>query len=192
VPATPDPSKMESGFVSLRLIESDASEMAKLQHVFESAPKFAEAVTGMPPGLADTQSLCSILPEGKTYEDKFVFGIFFGNEMVGCADVIRGYPGPTIAMLWLLLIAETFQRRSIGRAAYGELERRIRAWGTCDRVRIGVVETNAAVMPFWQKLGFERTGESRPYRHGSVLSECIYFEKPLRRMSSPETDPVSD
>ena len=171
---------MESGFVSLRLLEGDPSEMAELQHVFESAPKFAELVTGVPPGLADAQSQYSILPDGKTYDDKFVFGIFFGNEMVGCADIIRGYPGPTIAMLGLLLIAEIFQRRGIGRAAYAELENRIRAWGTCDRVRIGVIESNAPVIPFWQKLGFERTGESRPYRYGSVASECIYFEKPLR------------
>ena len=113
-------------------------------------------------------------------EDKFVFGIFLGNEMAGCADLIRGYPGPTTALLGLLLIAEPFQRRGIGRAAYAGLEDRIREWGSCDRVRIGVIQTNAGVMPFWQQLGFERTGQSRPYRYGSVTSECIYLEKPLR------------
>jgi RimJ/RimL family protein N-acetyltransferase len=172
-------SETESDLVTLRLLGGEPSEMAKLQHVLESAPKFAVLVTGVPLG-PDAQSQYSILPDGKTREDKFAFGIFLGNEMVGYAEIIRGYPGPTTAMLGLLLIAEPFQRRGIGCAAYVELEDRIRAWSTCDRVRIGVVETNAAVMPFWQRLGFERTGQSRPYRHGSVASECIYFEKPLR------------
>ena len=170
---------MESGPVTLRLMEAEPSEMAELQRVFESAPKFAELVTGVPPGLADAQSTYSSLPEGKTYDDKFVFGIFLDSAMVGCADVIRGYPVPTTAMLGLLLIAEPFQRRGIGRSAYEQLEDRMRAWGTCDRVRIGVIETNAGVVPFWGKLGFERTGESKPYRYGSVVSECVILEKPL-------------
>ena len=43
--------------------------MAELQHVFESAPRFAELVTGVPPGLADAQSQYSILPDGKTYRN---------------------------------------------------------------------------------------------------------------------------
>lgn len=171
---------MRSEVVTLRLLDGEPSEMAELQCVFEHSPKFAELVTGVPPGLADAQSTYAVLPEGKTYDDKFVFGIFLGSAMVGCADMIRGYPIPTTATLGLLLIAEAFQHQGIGRAAYAQLEGRILGWSTCDRVRLGVVETNAGVVPFWRKLGFEQTGESRPYRRGSIVSDCIYFEKPLK------------
>ncbi|HEX4584898.1 MAG TPA: GNAT family N-acetyltransferase [Burkholderiaceae bacterium] len=171
---------MEADLVSLRLLQGEPSEMAELQRVLEAAPRYAELVTGVPPGRADAQSTYSILPEGKTYDDKFVFGIYLGGSMVGCADVIRGYPDAATATLGLLLIAEPFQRRGIGDAAYREIEARVLAWEPCDRIRIAVVGTNASVIPFWQRLGFVPTGQTRPYRYGSVVSEAIYLEKPLR------------
>jgi len=170
---------MEADPVSLRPLQGEPAEMAELQRVLEATPTYAQRITGVPPGRADAQSTYSILPEGKTYDDKFVFGIFLGGDMVGCADVIRGYPVPATAWLGLLLIAEPFQRRGIGRMAYREIEARMRAWGTCDRVRLGVVGTNASVAAFWRRLGFEPTGEVRPYRYGTVISETVVFEKPL-------------
>lgn len=165
---------------SLRLLHGEPDEMAALQRVLEAAPAYAERVTGAPPGRADAQSTYSVLPPGKGYEDKFVLGIEHDNRMVGCADLIRGYPDDDVALLGLLLIAEPFERRGIGAAAYGPIERCVRAWGPgCTRVRIGVVMTNASVVPFKTKLGFVPTGEVKPYRYANVVSETRVPEKSL-------------
>jgi uncharacterized protein len=99
--------------------------------------------------------------------------------MVGCADVIRGYPEEGTAFLGLLLIAEPFQGRGLGRAAYAEIERVVSSWGICERLRLSVIRVNDDVVPFWRKLGFEPTGETKPYRYGSVVSEHVLFEKTL-------------
>lgn len=165
--------------VTLRLLEGGATEMAELQRVLEAAPAYAQLVTGSPPGLADAQSQYTILPEGKSYEDKFVFGVYIGSEMVGCIDLIRGYPEPQTAHLGLLLIAEPFQNRGIGRAAYRLVEEYIRTWGTCSAMSAAVVRTNEAVLPFWQKVGFVPTGEVKPYRYSTVVSEVVILAKRL-------------
>jgi GNAT superfamily N-acetyltransferase len=164
--------------ISLRLLQGEHDEMAAMQRVLEGAPTYAERITGAPPGAADAQSTYSILPEGKGYEDKFVYGIYDGEQMIGCADVIRAWPRPDTTHLGLLLIAQAQQRRGHGRVAYQLIEAQIRAWGA-KRVRIGVVGTNAEVMPFWRKVGFAPTGERRPYKYGPVESHVTVMEKPL-------------
>ncbi|MDR7458453.1 MAG: GNAT family N-acetyltransferase [Armatimonadota bacterium] len=165
--------------MTIRLLLGERSEMAELQRVIEEAPTYAQLVTGVPPGPADAQSTFTILPEGKTYEDKFVFGIYRGSEMVGCADLIRGYPDAATAYLGLLLVSEKHQDQGIGRLAFHLLEESVRGWRTCDRIRTAVVWTNDRVIPFLKGLGFEPTGEIKPYRYGSVASESILFEKSL-------------
>ena len=150
------------GHVTIQLLKGERSEMAELQRVIEDAPTYAELVTGLPPGPADAQSTYTILPEGKFYKDKFVLGAYRWGTMVGFADLIRGYPDPTTAYLGVLVISEKHQRRGIGRAVFELLEGLVRSWGTCDRIRLAVVRTNERVVPFWESLGFEATGETKP------------------------------
>jgi GNAT superfamily N-acetyltransferase len=164
--------------VAIRLLEGAPAEMRELQRVLEEAPVYAHRITGVPPGRADAQSLYTVLPDGKSYADKFVFAIDRENEMVGCADLIRGYPDPATAMLGLLLVSERYRREAIGSRAYALLEQYIKDW-RCRRVRIGVVRSNAEVIPFWTRLGFEPTGEVKPYRYGSVASETVVLQKSL-------------
>jgi ribosomal protein S18 acetylase RimI-like enzyme len=165
--------------VTLRLLDGSPEQMAELQSVLEAAPTYASRVTGLPVGPADAQSTFSIGPPGKSIEDKFVFGIFAGGSMIGCIDVIRGWPTASTAHIGLLLLAEAHQGQGHGRRAYEELEAIIRTWGRCDRVRAGVVRTNEQVLPFWQRLGFSLTGEIKPYRYAGVRSEVLILERPI-------------
>jgi GNAT superfamily N-acetyltransferase len=165
--------------IVIRRLEGGAAELRELQRVLEEAPEYARRVTGLPPGDTEAQSVLRALPEGKSYADKFVFAIDSDREMVGCADLIRGYPRPATAMLGLLLLSERQQRRGMGRRAYCLLEEIVRGWGSCERMRIGVVRANEQVMPFWTQLGFVPTGEVRPYRRAAVASEVLVLEKHL-------------
>lgn len=165
--------------LTLRLLGGEPTEMAELQRVLEAAPSYTHRVSGLPVGPADAQSTYSILPPGKSYEDKFVFGIFLGGQMIGCIDLIRGWPVSTTGHIGLLLLAEPFQGKGYGRRAYEQLESFIRSWGTCARVRTGVVEANSQVLPFWVRLGFAPTGEAKPYQSGNVTSKVIVLERSL-------------
>ena len=168
--------------------------MLALQQVIEDAPRYAHLVTGVPPGAADAQSLYTVLPDGKTYDDKFVFGIYSDAAMVGCIDLIRGYPDPFTACIGLLLIAEQHEGKGIGRAAFEELERFIRSWNTCTLLRLGIVRTNDRAFRFWTRLGFAPTGEVKPHRYGTVVSEIVLYAKALdlRQMPSLPEGGVHD
>jgi ribosomal protein S18 acetylase RimI-like enzyme len=165
--------------VTLRVLQGEVGDMAQLQRVIEAAPDYVQRVTGLPPGPADSQSTYTMLPEGKGYDDKFVYGIYRGDEMVGCVDLIRGWPDACTAHLGLLLVAEPFQRQGIGAAALRLVEEEVLRWGTCTTIRLGVVATNAQALPFWQRQGFVETGEVKPYRYGSVESEVVVLAKRL-------------
>ncbi|MBN2404576.1 MAG: GNAT family N-acetyltransferase [Coriobacteriia bacterium] len=111
----------------------------------------------------------SFLPSGDS-SAKTVFGVYSDDELVGVIDPVDGFPVPTTAMLGLLLIAGTHRRRGIGARAARAVEDLVLSWGTCDRIRIGVVRTNAQALIFWEAVGYSATGELRPYEEGVVLA----------------------
>ena len=180
---------MSSGSIALRLLTGERTELQELQRVLEEAPTYSHRLTGGPPGPAEAQSLYTALPEGKSYDDKFVFGVYLEEAMVGCVDLIRGYPNAATAMLGLLLISERHQHRGVGRSTYALVEQFAQSWAGCDRLRIAVVRSNDEVLPFWTKLGFEPTGEVKPYRCGAVVSEHVALEKRLPVARRPQVTP---
>ena len=95
--------------------------------------------------------------------------------------LLEGAPAEMRELQRVLEEAPVYAHRVTGvpPRAYALLEQYIRDWRTCDRVRIGVVRSNAEVIPFWTRLGFEPTGEVKPYRYGSVASETVVFQKRL-------------
>jgi len=165
--------------MTIRLLKGEKSEMMHLQRVIEEAPKYFENVTGVPPGPAEAQSMYTVLPEGKSYEDKFVYGVYREEEMIGCVDLIRGYPNEATAYIGLLLISEKHQRKGTGRLVFRQIEESVLGWKTCDKIRLAVVRTNEQAIFFWKYLGFKPTGETKPYHSGSILSESIIFEKSM-------------
>jgi len=165
--------------VRIEELKGEAEEIRELQRVLELTPTYAQRVTGYPPGHADAQSTAIALPENKTYDDKFLYGIYLGEEMVGCADIIRAYPESDTALVGLFLISEAKQGQGIGKVAYQSLEATIRTWQEIKRLRLGVVRTNEIVLPFWKKMGFCLTGEVKPYQYDKLQSETLILEKYL-------------
>ena len=162
----------------LRLLTGKPVEMAALQRVLEAAPAYYEAVTGAPPRGALAQSTFTALPPDKSYDDKFVWGLYAGDAMIGCADVIRAYPIRTKAVIGLLLLAEPWQGRGFGRAFAALVEQAIAAWADIATVRVGVATSNPDALAFWRKLGYVETGEVK--RAGpELIADVIVLEKPL-------------
>jgi diamine N-acetyltransferase len=170
----------QGGALTLRLLTGQPAEMAALQRVLEAAPGYFLTVTGLPPGNAEAQSTFTALPPEKTYEDKFVWGLYAGASMIGCADVIRGYPVREKAVIGLLLLAEPWQHCGLGRPFATLIEQAIRAWPEIERLRLGVGASNTTALTFWRKLGYRETGEVKSPPPGMV-AEVHVFEKPLQR-----------
>ena len=166
--------------LTLRLLTGHPAEMAALQCVLEAAPAYFQTVTGAPPRGALAQGTFTALPPDKTYADKFVWGFYSGDAMIGCADVIRGYPVREKAVIGLLLLAEPWQRRGLGSVFAALIEQAIAAWPEIMVLRIGIVATNTGALAFWRKRGYAGTGEVKPAAPGFV-ADTIVLEKPLQR-----------
>lgn len=160
-------------------LSGETDQMKQVQQVFVDSADYIEAVTGLPPGPADAESFYSQLPPGLTYDDKFCYGILEEDRIVGCIDLLRGYPEPGTAHLGLLLISPRHRGSGLGQAAYQRLEDEIREWGSCTSIRLGVVRTFASAIPFWRKMGFSETGEVKPYRYANLVTETIILRKEL-------------
>lgn len=165
--------------VVLKELAQEEEDMSELQRVLEEAPDYCLRTSGLPVSPNSAKDLVSALPPDSSYDEKHVYGIYRNGEMVGCIDLICGYPKPDTAMLGLFLLSESCQRKGLGKQAYTFLERKIQAFGDIKRIRIGVVRTNDIVLPFWKKLGFIETGELKPYQHEHVSSETIVLEKEI-------------
>src|SRR5512143_408317 len=168
------------GLLRLRALHGEPAEMATLQAVLEAAPRYYEAVTGGPPGPAEAQSTFTALPPGRSYDDKRVYGLYAGDAMIGVADVVRGWNAPDKAIIGLLLLAEAWQRRGLGRAFAALVLEAIGEWPEIATVRIAVVTSNPGALAFWRRLGFRETGEVRPAAPPFV-ADVVVLERPLAR-----------
>ena len=165
--------------ITLRRLSPTAEAIGLVQSVIDAAPEYSELTCGSPPAPDSATLIFEALPPGKDHRDKFVFAVYRDDQAVGVVDLVRGYPSPAKAMLGLLLIAESCQGCGIGRDAYYLVEQVARQWPEIRSVRIGVVEANSKVLPFWHRVGFMATGEAKPYADGSVISQVLVLERAL-------------
>jgi len=166
--------------LTLRLLTGERAEMETLQHVLEAAPGYFAAVTGRPPAKDEAHSELTSLPPGRSRDDKFVWGLYRGDDMIGCADVLRGYPDRPRAVIGLLLLTEQWQGQGLGRAFAQLVEQAIGGWPEIERFRLGVISTNPGALAFWRKLGYVETGEVKPGAP-DFRGDIIVLEKPVVR-----------
>ncbi len=166
--------------LSLRLITGLPTEVQALQGVLEAAPSYYLAVTGRSAGNADAHDMLTALPPDKTGADKFVWGLYAGEAMIGCADVIRGHPARERAVIGLLLLAQPWQRRGLGRAFALQIEQAIGGWPEIECLCLGVAVSNPAAQAFWRNPGYRGTGALRPAPPGMAAALRI-MEKPPRK-----------
>lgn len=167
------------------------SDLREVQGVHERAPGFSVLVEGRAPSATAAKDLFAALPPGKTYADKFVLGLYSmtaetggGTAMIGCADLIRGYPEPDIAFIGLLLFAEAAQGAGYGPRALREIERLAAGWG-CRRLRLAVIETNPRAIAFWRREGFAELYRKPSSAHtgDAIVMERVTQKGALRRQA---------
>jgi GNAT superfamily N-acetyltransferase len=131
----------------------DPEDVRILQVLHEAAPGYSRIVHGRDPGGREALETFHALPPGKTLADKFVLGFFLGPELVGCAELIRGYPQPEHAYVGLMLFSEAHQNKGLGPKAMAQIALVAARWG-CPWIRLAVIATNTRAHAFWLRQGF--------------------------------------
>lgn len=151
-----------------------------LQDLLESVPDYAERITGYPPGPSDGLSALLSVPDGFDSSGKHGYGLWDGPVLVAFADVLVGYPSDRFAFIGLLVVRGDRQGAGLGMTLHDAVVERVRTVPTVERLRLGIVATNAAVAePFWRAVGYEPTGERKPYRYDHLESTVALWERPI-------------
>lgn len=159
-----------------RLDSCDASHVRDLQRLLEAAPSYAWIIEGKPPAANAAEELLTETPPGKMADDKLVLGIFDESGLVGCLDLIRGYPSPETAYIGLLLFRESHQGKGLGVEALAHADALAASWN-CSLLRLGVIATNLQALSFWSREGFREVCRKPMPR---FMADAIVMERHVR------------
>ena len=151
-------------------------DCANVLRIFLASPSYTELVEGRSPSAEDVEDFFYGKPDAKDAADKFVFGLYVGSEMVGCADVIRAYPSDDCAWIGLLIFSEAQQHRGYGTNALALINAMAQEWGY-RRLQLAAISTNPRGLAFWRREGFE---EIRRTTNQRFIGEVIVMERPIK------------
>ena len=153
-----------------------------LQVLLETVPDYSQRVTGLPPGASDALSTLLQVPPDFDASGKRDIAAWDDGLMVAFADFLLGYPDESYVFLGLLVVRADRQRCGAGRRLHDVVIQRVVQESAATRLRLGIVETNAdQAEPFWRALGYEPTGEVKPYRYDNLNSTVALWEHPITR-----------
>ncbi|MFL0197122.1 GNAT family N-acetyltransferase [Clostridium sp. WILCCON 0269] len=114
---------------------------------------------GLLPSIEKIKEIFTELPPNKSYEDKFVLGVFKdNNELIGIIDIVRNFPDIGEWMIGLMLIAPEERGNGLGK----KIHKAVALWAIklgAKFFRIGVIADNYKGINFWHGLGYIKIKE---------------------------------
>jgi GNAT superfamily N-acetyltransferase len=173
-----EPLPTTSGDYTLRYLTAD--DGVDIQRLCERCADYFDLITGLPPGSAEAQSLFVALPEGSSYKDKALLGVFTtpDDTLIGVVDLVRDAPEPGEWWLGALLLDPTHRHHGLGARLVAALEGWMAAQGAWS-VRISVLEQNTRGLTFWRRLGYAEMTREPPRLLGAKESVAVILRHPL-------------
>lgn len=157
-----------------------------LQNVYEQTPTYWQMydLPSVTPGQAQRD-----MEEASEVPGRYMMGIvqrlertnpLAGAHLIGLIDFRLNWPDEQTAYLGMIMVAEPYQRHGIGRKAWRLLMNWLRKETDTQTVRLGVEQFNAEALKFFQKIGFQMTGEANRIRSGERFVRLLYMESNIR------------
>ncbi|MDJ0571791.1 MAG: GNAT family N-acetyltransferase [Pleurocapsa sp. MO_192.B19] len=136
-----------------------------LQKLYEQCNDFALLTDGVAFSPTAACEEFDTVPEGKTPEDNYIFGLFERNHiLVGMIGSFKHYPDNQTWWLGMMMLAPIQRGQGLGTDFYRAFEHWLSAQGT-QQISLCAIEANELGLRFWQKMGFKitRTISSRQF-----------------------------
>ncbi|MGV8895432.1 MAG: GNAT family N-acetyltransferase [Rhodoglobus sp.] len=154
--------------------------MSAVQRVLEANPIYALRVGGALAAPNAAYEVLTALPPNVDTEQKFNIGLWEDEALIAFADAIFGWPASDAAHIGLLMTDGARQGGGVGRRMHDVIIDAVREQPQIKTLRLSIVDTNADLAePFWKKLGYEPTGEAKPYSSGDVESVARIWSRPV-------------
>ncbi|MCJ2122538.1 GNAT family N-acetyltransferase [Methylobacterium sp. J-077] len=146
--------------------------------VFDDLTAYSMRIDGVPRREDAASAFVTALPPGCEPRNRHAFLAKCEAASIGLLHLIDGYPTAGTAFIGLLAIRQSAQGAGLGRALCQTTERFARKNLHVHTLRLAVVATNP-VQGFWTRMGFDPTGETKPFQGKRVTSQAILMEKQL-------------
>lgn len=173
---------------SIRFVLQSAAYIAKkldsrdeniLQCLYEQCTDYAILTDGHPPLSSAAADEFLAVPEGKTTQDKFIFGLFDQHDtLVGMLETIRHYPNDKSWWIGLMMLAPEHRGKGLGSKFYQVYSSWV-AQQEAQSVFLAVLEENQPGFTFWQKLGFEVIRIAPPQQFGNKVHRRYVMRREL-------------
>lgn len=120
--------------------------------LYRATPEYFLTVKGRRPEVRDAVDALTSVPPGRGCTKVFG-GYFLANELIGCSDLVFGYPDRFVAYIGLLLFREDMQSNGYGSWAHRTLCEAAVSKGY-RRMRLSIIDTNAKAKQFWIVQGY--------------------------------------
>lgn len=146
--------KLELNLKNYAIRKLVSADVKKLQQLCERCHDYYEICEGRIPNGNDGIDILQELPPNKNIKDKYVLGVFAGEEnLVAVIDLIKDYPEAGEWIIGLMMIEPGERGKGLGRRLHEFLVEKILTEGH-RKLRIGVVEDNKKGFAFWKSLGY--------------------------------------
>jgi RimJ/RimL family protein N-acetyltransferase len=164
------------GYLAKLLIPEDA---IMLQNLYEQCTEFALLTDGQPPSPTAAREEFDAVPEGKTTQDKYIFGLFDPqNNLIGMLESIRHYPDGRTWWLGLMMLSPKQRGQGLGTDLYQAFEHWVSAQ-RIEQVSLSVVEANELGLQFWKSLGFEVIRKTEPRQFGNKIHSVFVMSRAM-------------
>ena len=120
------------------------------------------------PQLESLQRELTVLPPNTTLEQKFFMGLWEANALVAIVDLVMDWPREKVVYVGWFMVSYKLQHQGLGSRIEKQLSNWLKANGFSG-LRLACVEENLPGLCFWQKCGFQFTGQRVEQAQYSVL-----------------------
>jgi len=171
------------GYSVHRLLFEDVKA---IQALFEQCLDYMLLVDGHPAEPNGVEEDFLSVPSGKSYDDKFVFGIMNQQfDMIGVLETLRWYPDEKTWWIGLLLFTPETRSQGIGQKVLRGFVEYVRQSGA-QEIMLGVVEENILAYKFWKKMGFEFVRKTEPRKFGNKTQTVIIMRRSISDENCPQ------
>jgi len=178
--AQTEPAELHGDSVALRRIaDLESADFKALSRFLMANPNHWLETQGRLPTQDDAKQVVMDLPQGAKPAQKYVWGVWQGDTMIGMLACLREWPQGQHLYIVHLIIGERWQRHGHGRAVLKLLAERTRSWAKVHRWRLAVLPTEDRAVAFWRAMGFLDTGRRSIVK--SYAARLMVMEKAVGR-----------
>lgn len=133
----------------------NTDDIALLNNFIISNKDFFETLTSNWAEEYNAENFLNMRPSGTKSEQRHLWGVFNGTELIAVIDLIANYPLKGSWSMGHFIIEKSYRLKGLGAHVYDRLKSYIINNSDCGSIRMVIQTSNTIAMQFWKRKGFE-------------------------------------